>query len=136
MTDFKFKVDEHVRKVGGSYQATGTIKSAFLADDGTARYVFRFDNPPGLLHIFNEGNLEKINKIDPVIVGLTEDQQLQILGIMGELGRMASEGTPGMAIAQVFDDHMRVELLSNEQGMKIKAALGRSGSRTITSAWD
>ena len=136
MTDFKFKVDEHVRKVGGSYQATGTIKAAFLADDGTARYVFRFDNPPGLLHIFNEGNLEKINKIDPVIVGLTEDQQLQILGIMGELGRMASEGTPGMAIAQVFDDHMRVELLSNEQGMKIKAALGRSGSRTITSAWD
>lgn len=61
MTDFKFKVGEHVRKVGGSYQATGTIKSAFLADDGTARYVFRFDNPPGLLHIFNDGQLEKLD---------------------------------------------------------------------------
>lgn len=136
MKEFKFNPGDRVRKIGGSYQATGEIKSAFCADDGSPRYVFRFDNPPGLLHIFNEGNLEKINKIDPVIVGLTEDQQLQILGIMGELGRMASEGTPGMAIAKVFDDHMRVELLSNEQGMKIKAALGRSGSRTITSAWD
>ena len=135
MTDFKFKVGDHVRKVGGSYQGTGVIKAAFRADDGTARYVFRFDNPPGLLHIYNEGNLEKINEIDPIIVGLTKKQQQQILGIMGELGRMASEGTPGMAIAQVFDDHMRVELLSHEQGMKIKSALGRNGSRIITAAW-
>ena len=63
MTDFKFKVGDHVRKVGGSYQATGIIKAAFRADDGTARYVFRFDNPPGLLHIFNEGNIEKIDDI-------------------------------------------------------------------------
>ena len=65
MTDFKFKVEENVRKVGGSYQATGTIKAAFSADDGTARYVFRFDHPPGLLHIYNEGNLEKIDEIYP-----------------------------------------------------------------------
>lgn len=63
MTDFKFKVGDHVRKVGGSYQATGIIKAAFRADDGTSRYVFRFDNPPGLLHIFNEGNIEKIDDI-------------------------------------------------------------------------
>lgn len=61
MTDFKFKVEENVRKVGGSYQATGTIKAAFSADDGTARYVFRFDHPPGLLHIFNDGQLEKLD---------------------------------------------------------------------------
>lgn len=61
MTDFKFKVDEHVRKVGGSYQGTGVIKAAFRADDGTARYVFRFDHPPGLLHIFNDGQLEKLD---------------------------------------------------------------------------
>lgn len=31
-----------------------------IADDGSARYVFRFDNPPGLLHIFNENQLEII----------------------------------------------------------------------------
>jgi hypothetical protein len=136
MTDFKFKVGDHVRKVGGSYQATGIIKAAFRADDGTARYVFRFDDPPGLLHIYNEGNLVKIIKIDPIIVGLTKKQQQQILGIMEGLGRLASDGTPGMAIAQVFDNHMIVKLIDHELSNKIINALGGDTSRTITSAWD
>jgi hypothetical protein len=55
---YKFEVEECVRKCGGSYQAEGVIKARFLADDGTPRYVFRFDSPPGLLHIFNEKQLE------------------------------------------------------------------------------
>jgi hypothetical protein len=54
------KVGDKVRKAGGSYQATGTIKAVFQADDGSPRYVFRFDNPPGLLHIFSGNNLERI----------------------------------------------------------------------------
>ena len=57
MSEYKFSLEESVEKIGGSYQATGTIKARFLADDGTPRYVFRFDNPPGLLHIFNEKQL-------------------------------------------------------------------------------
>jgi len=60
MSDLKFTPGDRVRKIGGSYQADGEIKAAFLADDGSARYVFRFDNPPGLLHIFNENQLEII----------------------------------------------------------------------------
>ena len=46
------------RKIGGSYQAEGTILAEFLADDGSKRYVFRFDNPAGLLHIFNDKQIE------------------------------------------------------------------------------
>lgn len=53
----KFKVGDAVLKVNGSYQASGTIKAAFVADDGSPRYVFRFDNPAGLLHIFGDDNL-------------------------------------------------------------------------------
>ena len=135
MTDFKFKVEENVRKVGGSYQATGTIKAAFSADDGTARYVFRFDHPPGLLRIYNEGNLEKIDEIYPIIVDLTKKQQQQILGVMEGLGRLASDGTPGMAIAQVFDNHMIVKLIDHELSNKIINALGGDTSRTITAEW-
>ena len=134
MSWFKFVTGDRVRKIGGSYQATGEIKAAFLADDGTARYVFRFDKPAGLLHIFNDGQLEKINKISPVIIDLTEDQQTDILPIMEELSRIASEGNPGMAIAQVFDDHMRVELFDHEQSVKIKSAIGRYGSKIIVAA--
>lgn len=55
----KFKPEQRVRKIGGSYQAIGTIKAAWLADDGTPRYVFRFDIPSGMLHIFNETQLEE-----------------------------------------------------------------------------
>lgn len=54
----KFKPEDRVQKIGGSYQAIGTIKAAWLADDGTPRYVFRFDVPNGMLHIFNETQLE------------------------------------------------------------------------------
>jgi hypothetical protein len=134
MTDLKFTPGDRVRKIGGSYQADGKIMAAFRTDDGSSRYVFRFDDPPGLLHIFNEGQLESINKIHPVIIELTEDQQTDILPIMEELSRIASEGNPGMAIAQVFDDHMRVELFDHEQSVKIKSAIGRYGSKIIISA--
>jgi rubredoxin len=58
MTETKFKPGDRVKKVGGSYQATGTIKAAFLADDGSSRYVFRFDVPAGMLHIMGDANLE------------------------------------------------------------------------------
>jgi len=54
----RFAPGDRVQKVGGSYQATGEVKAAWLADDGTARYVFRFDNPAGMLHIFGDANLE------------------------------------------------------------------------------
>lgn len=57
MSEYKFSLEESVEKIGGSYQATGIIKARFLADDGTPRYVFRFDNHPRLHHIFNEKQL-------------------------------------------------------------------------------
>jgi hypothetical protein len=53
-----FKVGERVYKVGGSYQALGTVKAVFAAYNGDVRYVFEFDTPKGMLHIFNESQLE------------------------------------------------------------------------------
>lgn len=57
----KFKVNDKVKKVGGSYQAEGIIVAAFLTTDGFERYVFEFINPHGMLHIFNEKQLENAN---------------------------------------------------------------------------
>ena len=54
----KFNVGDRVVKVGGSYQATGTIVSAFTTLSGKERYVFEFDTPNGLLHIFGGHQLE------------------------------------------------------------------------------
>lgn len=54
----KFEINDKVRKIGGSYQATGTIVSRFKALDGSSRYVFQFDSPAGLVHILGDNNLE------------------------------------------------------------------------------
>ena len=59
----KFQLEQRVQKIGGSYQASGTIKAAWIADDGLPRYVFRFDEPNGMLHIFNEGQLNVIEDV-------------------------------------------------------------------------
>jgi len=49
---------DRARKVGGSYQATGWIVAAFKTRAGDPRYVFEFDTPPGMLHIFGPAQLE------------------------------------------------------------------------------
>jgi hypothetical protein len=54
----RFYVGDRVRKVGGSYEATGTIQAVFATRAGLIRYVFEFDSPPGLLHIFSGIQLE------------------------------------------------------------------------------
>jgi len=59
-----FDVGSRVRKVGGSYSAIGTIRAAFESRDGGRRYVFDFDEPPGLLHIFNHLQLMKLDDIE------------------------------------------------------------------------
>lgn len=39
-------------KVGGSYQASGVIVGNFKTTTGEQRYVFEFNEPAGMLHIF------------------------------------------------------------------------------------
>lgn len=56
----KFQRGDRVRKVGGSYQAEGTIVGVALTTQNQVRYVFEFDVFPGMLHIFNGEQLEYI----------------------------------------------------------------------------
>lgn len=53
-----FSVGDRARKVVGSYQATGTILAVFITRNGEQRFVFDFDEPPGLLHIFGPAQIE------------------------------------------------------------------------------
>ena len=52
----KFKIGDKVDKVKG-YQFPGTVVSAFETTDGRERLVVEMENF-GLLHIFNENQLE------------------------------------------------------------------------------
>lgn len=60
LENFKFKEGDRVRKVGGSYQADGYIVGIAVTTSGAVRYVFEFETYPGMLHIFNETQLEKL----------------------------------------------------------------------------
>ncbi len=51
---------QRARKIGGSYQAEGVIVSEFKTTAGESRVVFEFDTPKGMLHIFNETQIERI----------------------------------------------------------------------------
>lgn len=60
MPKFKFELGDKVRKVGGTYQAEGSIVGIAITTMGDVRYVFEFEQYPGMLHIFNENQLEQL----------------------------------------------------------------------------
>jgi hypothetical protein len=47
-------------KKGGSYQADGTVLVEFLTTTGQRRCVFEFDQPRGMVRIFNPEQLTEI----------------------------------------------------------------------------
>lgn len=57
-------VGQSARKVGGSYQAIGTVVAAFKTLAGETRYVFEFDTPAGMLHIFGPSQLAPLQPVD------------------------------------------------------------------------
>ena len=55
------QVGQRARKIGGNFQADGRIEAAWVSpDDGKPRYVFRFDVPAGMLHIYTGAQLEAL----------------------------------------------------------------------------
>ena len=62
---YKFRVGDLARKVGGSYTAEGIIVACFrTVRKQENRVVFSFLEPEGMLHIFNEKQLELVERID------------------------------------------------------------------------
>lgn len=53
-------IGKRARKIGGSYQSDGTIVAIFQTVAGEWRVVFEFDQPKGLLHIFNSHQVKVI----------------------------------------------------------------------------
>lgn len=60
--DLKFQNGDRVRKTGGTYEADGYIVGIAVTTTGQVRYVFEFEAFPGMLHIFNESQLEHVKK--------------------------------------------------------------------------
>ncbi len=55
------------RKVGGKFEANGTIVAAWVdPDDGKPRYAFRFDFPAGMTHFYTAEQVRERREGDPV----------------------------------------------------------------------
>ena len=59
------------------------------------------------------------NSLDPVVVNLTLHQVQKLIPFQNELRRMADSKKPGMLVAQIFDDHMRVGIVKNDKAITI-----------------
>lgn len=51
---------DRAEKVGGSYQTIGTVAASFTTLAGDRRYVFEFDTPAGMLHIFGPSQILRL----------------------------------------------------------------------------
>lgn len=56
--DYKFHIGQRVRVKDQPYHALGRIVARWMSETGE-RYVFEFDTPRGLVHIFNAAQLEE-----------------------------------------------------------------------------
>jgi len=70
-----------------------------------------------------------------LIVQLTPEQIEAIAPAMERIASMAQEGKPGMCVAQVYGDHMRVGVFSHEAATSIAFALG-TPARAHRTAYD
>ena len=59
-----------------------------------------------------------------LIINLTPDQVAALAGARNQIGRMADDGKPGAICAQIYGDHMRVGIMSNEAVHKMYEAMG------------
>lgn len=67
-----------VRKVGGSFQHTGTVVAEFETTDGEKRIVMEFDDPvKGMLQVYRPDQVVEIEEpewmVDPVVEAVRED---------------------------------------------------------------
>lgn len=59
--EYLFSIGSKVRKVGGSFQHTGTVVSEFTTTRSQKRIVLEFDNPvSGMLHVYRPDQVEVI----------------------------------------------------------------------------
>lgn len=65
------------------------------------------------------------------IIKLTTEQIAALEESMAQVARMEKEGKPGAVFAQVYGDHMRVGIMSNEAMHKLYAALGTPPEKQV-----
>ena len=72
-----------------------------------------------------------------VILDLTHEQMMALEMEREKLGAMEDVKAPGMMIAQVFGDHMKVGVIDNEKARALQRAFGtENDGKTCRTAYD
>ena len=72
-----------------------------------------------------------------VIIELTLEQMRDLAAERDKLGAMEEAKAPGMMIAQVFGDHMKVGVIDNEKARALQRAFGaENDGKTVRTAYD
>lgn len=58
-----------------------------------------------------------------LVIKLTTEQIEALSGARGQIDKMANEGKPGALFGQIYGDHMRVGIMSNDAMHKLYDAL-------------
>lgn len=72
----------------------------------------------------------------PIIISLTPEQIALLTPAMDLLEVFSDRDTPGMCLAQVFHDHMKVGVMDQEHALRILNALGVETPKIQSSAYD
>lgn len=67
-------------------------------------------------------------------IELTEEQIDQLRSIMDKIRKWSDEGNPGMAVAQIYYDHIACGCLPHSDAKKVQELLGRD-TGIITRNW-
>ena len=68
------------RKVGGKFEANGTIVAAWIdPDDGKPRYAFRFDFPAGMTHFYTAEQVRERRADDPVGMSPLGEDRMRVI---------------------------------------------------------
>lgn len=67
-----------------------------------------------------------------LIVNLTAEQIKELSAALDKIGEMADAGKPGILFAQIYGDHMRVGIMSNDAALKFYDAIGTPEERRGT----
>ena len=76
----------HVRKIGGSFQHTGTVVADFKTTAGEPRIVLEFDAPvAGMLHVYRPDQVEPCESAAPAVRELQDDLIESVIRDVAEL---------------------------------------------------
>lgn len=71
-----------------------------------------------------------------LVLDLNQEQYEALTDARDALANMETSGKPGMVVAQIFGNHMKVGVIDHDKAVALQVAFGKSGGETARTAYD